>query len=56
LNDHHGAILDFTKVIALDPSNAQAYHSRGLSMLKLGMDDEGRRDLIEAIALGYDED
>jgi tetratricopeptide (TPR) repeat protein len=56
LKDHQGAIVDFSKAIELDPSNADAYHSRGLSKLELGMEDEGRKDLIEAIALGYEEE
>jgi len=56
LKDHQGAILDFSKVIELDPSNAEAYHSRGLARLELGVEDEGRKDLIEAISLGYEEE
>jgi tetratricopeptide (TPR) repeat protein len=56
LKDHQGAILDFSKVIELDPSNAEAYHSRGLARLELGLEDEGRKDLIDAIGLGYEEE
>jgi tetratricopeptide (TPR) repeat protein len=56
LHDYEAAMMDYSKVIELDPSNANAYHSRGLCRLELGSEVEGRRDLIEAINLGYQED
>ena len=30
LNDYQGAISDFTRVIEIDPSHAEAYYKRGL--------------------------
>ena len=30
------AIMDYTRVIELDPSNAHAYHNRGISYDKVG--------------------
>lgn len=56
LKDYKGAVRDFSKVIELDPSNAEAFHKRGLAKLELGEVDEGRKDLIDAISLGYTED
>lgn len=56
LEDWQGGILDYSKLIELDPSNAAAYHCRGLAKLELGMEDEGRKDLIDAIGLGYEEE
>jgi tetratricopeptide (TPR) repeat protein len=56
LKDYQGAVGDYSKVIELEPSNAVAYHNRGLLRLELGMADDGRNDLIDAIIRGYEED
>ena len=36
MNDHAGAIDDFTRAIAEDPNNADFYHNRGFAKRKLG--------------------
>jgi Flp pilus assembly protein TadD len=53
LEDYKGAISDYTKVIELDPSNANAYYSRGLTKGRSGDVDGGCLDLFKASELGH---
>jgi Flp pilus assembly protein TadD len=46
--DHAGAIIDFSKAIELAPDFAKAYRGRGVAMIKLGRQEEGRKDLEKA--------
>ena len=52
LKDFKGAVADFTRVIELEPNNANAYYYRGLSRITLGMKNSGCLDLSKAGELG----
>jgi lipoprotein NlpI len=50
-DDWEGAIVDFTRAIALNPSYAEAYDGRGLAKIAQGNWDAAIADLDRAIAL-----
>jgi tetratricopeptide (TPR) repeat protein len=54
LQDHRGAIADYSKSIELNPNDASAYYNRGLSKYSLKMKDSGCLDLSKAGELGYE--
>jgi tetratricopeptide (TPR) repeat protein len=54
LQDHRGAIQDFTKAIELDPNKGEAYFGRGLAKIQLGDKNSGCLDLSKAGELGYE--
>lgn len=48
LNDHHGAIEDFTECIRLRPKKALFYHDRGLSKQAIGQHEDAETDFAKA--------
>lgn len=52
LKDHFGATQDSSMAITLDPKNAAAYNNRGINYIKMGLLDEGCKDLHKAYELG----
>ena len=55
LGDDRGAILDYTKAIAINPNNDLAYLNRGLARLNLDQKESGCLDLSKAGELGHEE-
>ena len=52
LDDYEASISDCTIAIQIDPSNGQAYYSRGFAKLKNGINNEYEEDIRKAIELG----
>ena len=52
LNDHYGAIADYTKAIEINPQYEKAYNNRGIAKRKIGDDKGGCDDYKKAISLG----
>ena len=52
LIDYSGAIEDFTKVIDINPKNADSYYNRGLLLMINNQKDKGCMDLSKAGELG----
>ena len=51
--DHYGAISDYTKVIEINPNNADAFASRNSPKFKIGDQKGSCFDSKKAAALGY---
>ena len=49
--DYVSAIADFDKVLALSPTDAQAYGYRGLGRLALRRDEEAEQDFTKCFQL-----
>ncbi|MFM2125574.1 MAG: hypothetical protein RL328_2025, partial [Acidobacteriota bacterium] len=47
LNDHEFAILDFTRVIGLDPNSAQGFYARSKSFRAMGNNEAADRDHLQ---------
>ncbi len=54
LEDHRGAIADYTKAIELDPNHVDAYYNRGVAKLNVEQKNSGCLDLSKAGELGHD--
>jgi len=52
--DYEGAIIDFDKVIELEPLNGEAYFVRGQSKKSIGQHGDGMFDLNMATLMGYE--
>ena len=52
LDNYQGAIADFTKVIELDPDNADAYYNRGIKKSILKDLNGACADLRKSVILG----
>ena len=48
LEKFDAAVADYTEALRLDPANAHALHNRGISLDRLGRDDEAARDFERA--------
>jgi tetratricopeptide (TPR) repeat protein len=54
LNDPQGALADYNQAIALNPSDAEAYNSRGVLKYQILKDDRGAlADFDRAIAVAH---
>ena len=51
LEKFDAAVADYTDALRLDPANAHALHNRGISLDRLGRDDEAARDFEQALEL-----
>ena len=51
LEKFDAAVADYTEALRLDPANAHALHNRGISLDRLGRDDEAARDFERALEL-----
>lgn len=49
--DTEKAVVDFTRVIEIDPKHPKAYHLRGLAHEMAGEDDEALKDINQAIEI-----
>jgi tetratricopeptide (TPR) repeat protein len=54
LGDFQGAITDYTKAIAKDPKDAEAYVNRGIAQAELGKNQDAIADYSQAIQLQAD--
>lgn len=54
IGQYQQAIEDSNKAIELDPRAANAYFNRALGYTFLGMDDQARADIEQAVSLGVD--
>lgn len=52
LEDHFGSAQDSSMAITLDPKNAEAHNNRGINYIKMGLLDDGCKDLHKAYELG----
>lgn len=52
LRDYKGAVQDCSMALTINPHSATALNNRGLSSIKLGLAEEGCRDLYKAQELG----
>lgn len=53
LNDYYGALDDLNKCIELDPSNSEAYYTRGSIKLKLNDESGANEDFLIAKSMGH---
>ena len=51
LEKFDAAVADYTEALRLDPTNAHALHNRGISLDRLGRDDEAARDFERALEI-----
>jgi hypothetical protein len=55
LEDHRGAIADFTKEIEINPNFPNPYFNRGLEKIILKQKDSGCLDFSKAGELGFED-